>query len=133
MSRIHPRRRPSTAFLRPSRDTLIDTCGPISCHCRSWGSYPSEPYPPEELYRTRRPAIPSRRFSPPVPKNRSSRTLRAFCPPGVRNQVGNVSSLTSPLLSWASPLPRLRRLGLALPLDNPSAHGLSVQGVLAHP
>jgi hypothetical protein len=89
LSGLHPRRQPSTAFLRPSRASLADGCDLVSCRCRSWGFDPSELFPPEELYRARHPAIPSRRFPTSSPKALRSRAPRALCPPGVRDRVGN--------------------------------------------
>jgi hypothetical protein len=43
----------------------------ISCHCRSWGSYPSELFPAPELYQARHLAIPSQRLTNfPLKENR---------------------------------------------------------------
>lgn len=78
---------------------LADPCGFVSRRCRSWGSTLQSFSLASELFRARRPAIPSRRFSA-SPKDHG-RALRGLCPLAVRIRTGRVSSQFEPMLSWA--------------------------------
>lgn len=90
--RLHPIRLPPSAFLRPLGASssmhpvaLFHTTDAHGVSC------PPEPFPPRQLYPTRRQAIPSRRFSC-FPKD-SGRAPRAFCRQGVRFQSWSISSI----------------------------------------
>jgi hypothetical protein len=132
MPGFHPRRQPSTAFLRPSRDNLTGSCELVSSRCRSWGSHPPELFPPAELYRARHPAIPSRRFS-------EGSEEPSAAPPGhfvLRESVTDPGVLHPSSARCSPGLSRshgIRRFRLGAPPDVPSAHGLHILGLLARP
>jgi len=90
LSEFHSRRHPPTAFLRPSRASLIQYHRLVSCGSRSSGFDSPRLLPFRELYPARHPAIPSRRFPASFrhrPKTMvwaTGRAPRAFCPRKVR-------------------------------------------------
>jgi hypothetical protein len=82
--RFHPQRQPPTAFLRPSRDSLINSCDLVSCRSHSSGFDPSRRFPHRELYPARHQAIPSRRFSASFRRDpERSRFPPPAAPPGL--------------------------------------------------